>query len=399
MLSFDKGKIVFHAKRCCQCGACLTACVADALQLSHDQYGLGHIHVDHAKCTGCRQCLRVCPAHQLSFLRLDEKIWSTVSLKGLAWHAAGKVRRDASSGGAGRAIAAGCLASGTCDAVYLMTKRPHAPWAAGTIVKGVLDVQAVASSVYRPILFLENLRLDHSITSLAMVGTTCQLLAASKLLKGKVQQFIRIAILCKQQKHLGFTRFIGKRLGVRSSTDAEEKVTYRGAGWPGLMTIAQRSMDYEQAAAIPFGKRLWRVPGCRLCVNPLGYHPDVTLADPWGIDTGSTTGRTMGDRMDGSRPAAGPERARPRVRPRPRCRRHQEIHRLDQSSAQKSSWCHTLWAARAPFAVQLAGWLEKCQTAVLESCLAAVPLPNLLYRGLAHLPDPLGLIPINGTEK
>ncbi len=397
MLSVKSGTISFNKKRCCQCGACLASCEPQAIQSSIDKHGLATLQISLEKCTHCWECVRVCPAHQLPFIHLDKAIWSSVKETGLAWHMEKKSRNAASSGGAARAILAGCLSEGRCEAVYTLMRRQNNPWAKGEIVKGRLDIKQVARSMYLPIPVLENLRFDGKIRSIAIIGTTCQLLAASKLLKGRVEKLIRIAVLCKQQKHLGFTKFIGKRLGITDLAKCSE-VEYRGTGWPGQVSIDKCLLDWEQATAIPFGKRLWRIPGCLVCPNPFGYKADITLADPWGLESRNTAGKTMvvawtdtgKDLLQNT----------PHLHFDPQLRVANIKRSIDWPNLlRKKELVNFYLGKKVPGLVAFAGRLEKLQTTVLEKGLETVRLPDFLYKVIAHLPDPFKLIPISGDRE
>jgi len=355
------------------------------------------VRVNPEKCTQCKECLRVCPAHQLLTLRLGKVLWSGVKEAGLAWHIEGQVRHQSSSGGAARTILAGCLSEGRCDAVYTLTKRDSRPWAAGELIRGQLDINRVASSMYLPILALEHLRFAGTIKTLAIVGTTCQLLAATRLLKGRVDKLIRIAILCKQQKHLGFTRFVGTRLGVGAEASFFQ-VEYRGQGWPGRVKVNNNTLDWEQAAAIPFGKRLWCIPGCHFCPNPLGYKPDLTLADPWGLEPTQTAGKTMA--------IAWTDCGRDLLNSTPylRFEPHLAVENIQRSIGwrnlqRKAALVSYYRGGNVPPLVSLSGRLVSIQTRILEKILERYRLPSLCYKIIARLPDPMRLIPVPTGEQ
>lgn len=54
-------------------------------------------------------------------------------------------------------------------------------------------------------------------------------------------------------------------------------------------------MPWNKAATIPFGRRLWTVPGCDICGDSFGVNngADITLMDPWKIRTPNDTGETL----------------------------------------------------------------------------------------------------------
>lgn len=52
---------VVDAESCMGCGACVSACSQDAIEMN-----AGIAHIDESKCTGCRACIDVCPAEAIS---------------------------------------------------------------------------------------------------------------------------------------------------------------------------------------------------------------------------------------------------------------------------------------------------------------------------------------------
>lgn len=70
---------------------------------------------------------------------------------------------------------------------------------------------------------------------------------------------------------------------------------YRGEGWPGFVRINNNSIKWETAAILPFGRRLWCVPGCDICGDPFGMeiNADISLMDPWVIKEENSLGETL----------------------------------------------------------------------------------------------------------
>lgn len=56
--------IEISADRCTGCGECVAVCPAGALSIE-----AGRAHVDHSLCRGCEACLAVCPAGALTSVR------------------------------------------------------------------------------------------------------------------------------------------------------------------------------------------------------------------------------------------------------------------------------------------------------------------------------------------
>ena len=71
--------------------------------------------------------------------------------------------------------------------------------------------------------------------------------------------------------------------------------SYRGNGWPGMVKINEGKLPWHRAAQIPFGKRLWTVPGCNVCGDSYGIfaEADISLMDPWEIRSSNNLGETL----------------------------------------------------------------------------------------------------------
>lgn len=292
MLLFRDRKLYYEAQRCCQCGTCLAACTKGALVADQQPDGTSLISCNEKSCTGCGQCVAACPAADLPKKLLTEQDWDSCQAVWLGHAIDSTVRHAASSGGVARTLVASALTSEFCDKTYCVVHASAFPWAEGQYLRHGDDIfSRLANSMYLPILVNRNLRRDMPGQVLMVVGTNCQLLAVERFYRNSETRLIKIAILCKQQKTLQFSSFMRKRLQVEETTP----LTYRGDGWPGSVSGAGRGLAWEDAAGLPFGKRLWRIAGCRFCGNPLGVNADLTLADPWRILPESVTasGRTL----------------------------------------------------------------------------------------------------------
>lgn len=292
MLSFRNKELHFDYQRCCHCGTCFAACTENALRTDLYLDGTFQIHCDVKSCTRCGKCVSVCPSNDLPDTFLTEQSWRDCRSFWLGHASDHDVCYSASSGGVARTLVASSLESKFCDQAYCLVKASEHPWAEGKYLsKGDDVLHSLSNSMYFPIPVNRNLKCDLNSGTLLVVGTNCQLLAAEKFYRGTGVSLIKIAILCKQQKTNHFTDFIYRRLKAQKGA----LVKYRGGGWPGVVSVGDNKLPYDDAAALPFGKRIWRIPGCLYCGNPLGSNADLTLADPWGVWVNSKAegGRTL----------------------------------------------------------------------------------------------------------
>ena len=286
MLSMIDNNILFDHQRCCQCGTCVPACPKSALEtLQRDDGTLG-ITCNSTKCVSCGLCVKVCPSVRLPAQLVNEEYIRSVSSIELAWAKDAKTRFRASSGGVARSVVCSLLESKGVDAVYMVIKEDSSRDFAGRYCTTLEQCHAVANSRYHPVqscLGLGEMPVD--VKRLLIVGTPCQLQGAVAFMKAKYPtiELFTIAILCKQQKTLDYSKFMKRWLGVARSV---EPLEYRGKGWPGYCSCGDSKIHWETAAALPFGKELWRVNGCRFCGDLVGMNvADLTLADPWKIIT------------------------------------------------------------------------------------------------------------------
>lgn len=72
-------------------------------------------------------------------------------------------------------------------------------------------------------------------------------------------------------------------------------IRYRGNGWPGIVRVNESELSWNRAAQIPFGRRLWTIPGCNVCGDSFGTNvgADITLMDPWKIRSENDLGETL----------------------------------------------------------------------------------------------------------
>ena len=88
---------------------------------------------------------------------------------------------------------------------------------------------------------------------------------------------------------------MGKVSGSKISSNGGFTAEYRGIGWPGFVRVNGKPIAWERAAGLPFGRRLWTVPGCNNCGDPFGIEvgADICMMDPWKIRPENNLGETL----------------------------------------------------------------------------------------------------------
>jgi coenzyme F420-reducing hydrogenase beta subunit len=286
--------ISFEISKCQQCGTCLFVCPVNAISATRTTIGLNEITINNETCIRCLKCVNVCPA--------NKKVVSDASLNSLnkrdyylVYNQNIEIRKNASSGGVARTLLVEGLKSGIIDGAYTLKQTSTYPFCEGEFYhkNNIPDYQDIPNSVYHSVLVNQNLNRIAKTNRLMVIGTGCQLKGIEHVLKGKFNELIKVCIFCKQQKTFESTRFLAKIMGTKVSMDKHFTFNYRGSGWPGVVKINHSELDWDIAARIPFGRRLWTVPGCNICSNPFGEEVDLTLMDPWKIEKESGLGKTL----------------------------------------------------------------------------------------------------------
>lgn len=389
MVSFSNGKITFDYDCCQQCGACLAVCPVGALSARMRDNGLSDIVVDNETCIKCQRCVRCCPANRTDSF---SSYFDGIKERGyfLGYNSSDEIRREASSGGVCRTLIVESLRSGLVDGVYALGPDDSYPNAKGRFYTAddIPSYGDIPNSVYHSVMQCHELGEVKKCDRLMIVGTSCQLHALEKALKGKYNTLIKVCIFCKQQKTLDSTRFLAKVMGRKIPRDLKFSTRYRGDGWPGIVRVMGAELPWNRAAQLPFGRRLWTVPGCNICGDPFGFNvgADLSLMDPWTIRTpnrlgetlvtvGSAAGRELLDKIPSLTLQS--------------CTYQQVAPALDEPDIRrKQALVPYFRGAECSRRVRLAAVMERFQRWYLRGVANLLPrMPMIFYRCLCKLPD------------
>lgn len=296
MITLKDNKIIADPHYCQQCGACLAVCKQKAITANLDgSTGLLKIEICTDKCTQCNLCHKVCPANKDS--RIDNVEEYCKSKEYYIGHNKDvSIRCKASSGGISRSIIVEGLKSGLFDAVYTLKKSEHYPFAEGCYytAENMPDINDIPNSIYHSVPLNRNMTDIKKCKRLLIVGTSCQLRSLKSYLKNRCEELYTLCIFCKQQKNFKSSRFIAKLAKEKINKFEDIKsFAYRGNGWPGYCEFNGKQVHWGVAALMPFGKKLWTVPGCDICGTPFGDDADITVLDPWIIHKSNETGSNL----------------------------------------------------------------------------------------------------------
>lgn len=392
MISLVKNKIHFDYDKCQQCGACIAVCPVGALSFVRNGVGLADIKVDRDKCVLCGRCDKSCPANKpQDFAGYFAPLQSARYY--LAYNADAEVRRASSSGGVCKTLVIEALKSGFVDGVYTLRALPDYPSAVGEFYTkdNLPGYDTMPDSVYHSVLQCLDIAKLKPCRRLMIVGTACQLRSLETALRGRYEQLVKVCIFCKQQKTLQSTRFLAKVAGRKIKPDQAFSATYRGGGWPGTVTINGGSLPWHRAAQIPFGCRLWTVPGCNICGDPFGRlcKADITLMDPWSIRPHNDLGETL---VIANTPVADELLGLPNIVAEPKTYAD-VLSALDLADVRrKQALVPYFRGQHCSPRVALAGIAERTRRLLLRGLVAGPRMPMLYYRALCKLPDLRNLI-------
>lgn len=296
MIKLEKNSITYNYRFCQQCGACGAVCSKSAISFRDLENGTKEASINQDKCVKCLRCVSVCPSHRV--LHDDAYLENLKDAKyHLAYNQHEEIRRASSSGGVCRTLIIESLKNDLVDGVYSLRKVDTYPSAVGEFYtqENIPDYDDIPNSVYHSIMACAELRKVHRVKRLMLVGTSCQLYALEKALKGKYDELIKVCIFCKQQKTLDSTKWLARAMGVKLPSKQHLSTRYRGDGWPGNLKVMEAQLPWNRAAGLPFGRRLWTVPGCDICGDPFGIElgTDLSLMDPWLIRKPNNLGETL----------------------------------------------------------------------------------------------------------
>lgn len=296
MLKIDNDKVIFDIDRCQQCGVCEAMCPKDAISLRLRTDGTHDVVVDHEKCVLCGRCVRGCPSNVVNnysgyFDAFPDKEYF------LGYNTDEKIRRESSSGGVCKTLIIEALKNRAVDGVYTLERTERYPYARRRFYTAddLPGFATMPNSVYHSVPACAEARSIKNCRRIMIVGTACQLRALTPVASGRCEELIKVCIFCKQQKTLDSTRFLAKVMGTEIGSDLKFSATYRGDGWPGIVKVNDRELKYGRAAQVPFGRRLFTVPGCDICGDSFGTlaGADITLMDPWNIRRDNALGDTL----------------------------------------------------------------------------------------------------------
>lgn len=284
---------------CAGCGACAYACPENRIKLT-DVFddGIRPVIENEKYCGACRDCMKVCPGHELTHRSYDhvpglikelQEGWGPVLEVWEGYASDPEIRFRGSSGGAATALAlyalekegmGGVLHTGADEGKPLKNKTSFS-----TLRKELIER---SGSRYSPASPCDSLgKIESSARPSVFIGKPCDVAALRKAealrpgLEKKVG--VSISIFCAGTPSTMGTVELLKSLGLEAKGAGE--VRYRGLGWPGLFTARLKGeknpsarLSYKDAWGFLQKYRQYR---CYLCPDGTGEFADISCGDPW----------------------------------------------------------------------------------------------------------------------
>lgn len=200
------------------------------------------------------------------------------------------IRFKASSGGVGSALIKYLFEKGDIDYAITFIYNNDLLQYRPLLIDNYQDYQ-ISGSIYHEIDMVKYLKeniLTHTISKqksrIVLFCLPCQCLPIKKLLTKYNINAIIIGLTCSSQQSLDATKYLLKRLHIKSKTI--KYLQYRGNGWPSGIQIKRNDED----SFIPNNNSLWSnifhsrlfIPKkCFKCQDTLNKNCDIILADPW----------------------------------------------------------------------------------------------------------------------
>ena len=286
-------------KLCAGCGACISLCPVNALELKLDnKMGVYFPKLHERKCIECSICYRICPIVSFINERVEKKALRYVDMligsyiNCYVGHAKDyEIRYNASSGGIVTQLLVYALESGIIDgAIVTRMKKDNPLKPEPFIARTKEELMEATGSKYCPVpvnLPLRYILKTERNEKFAVVGLPCQIRAIknaedfNRKLREKI--VFHVGLFCSHVPSFLATEIFLQRLGIRKEDVAELK--YRGEGWPGFMKILLKTgKTYKVAEPL-----YWRFLGldffiprsCLLCNDALNELADISVGDAW----------------------------------------------------------------------------------------------------------------------
>lgn len=286
---------------CCSCGTCAAVCPTEAIRMKVSR-GLFLPEINSQKCNSCQLCIESCPGHSVDFEALNSKIFGQQPqnsslgnyLKCYVGHSTNDaIRYNSASGGIVTQLLISALENNVIDGALVTRMRHDNPLESEAfIARTKEEIISASKSKYCPVAANTSLRqILKEKGRYAVVGLPCHIHGirkAEKIFKVLEERIVlHIGLLCSHMVNFTGTEFILEKKRIKKKH--VKKLSYRGKGWPGAMSI---QLKHDRELDIPlFGKwnAYWPVFSsffftpmrCTMCPDQSAEFADIALGDAW----------------------------------------------------------------------------------------------------------------------
>lgn len=281
---------------CTGCSACTEACFFPdengilPINLIQKENKLSVPRIDMDICVNCKACYRACPTEDKIYNNQDLNYQNYKNLIGESYFGYSlnkELRFEAATAGIITEIGRYLLDTNQVDGVLSSYQDEHTNEIISKIYTNSTELIKTTGSIYRQVTLLNDL--DRKIKEgkhkkLLIIGLPCHIAGIKTLQKAnkylrKNVEFITVSIFCKQTKTEEFSDYMRSILNAKEN----EKVSFRGKGWPGVARVKGRdSLSFTHTKFNLNWPTFTFAPSyCLTCSDPLGVTADITVGDAW----------------------------------------------------------------------------------------------------------------------
>jgi coenzyme F420 hydrogenase subunit beta len=293
-------EFVIKKELCTGCGTCVSLCPTNAIELKINAKKAVYMPtINEDKCTKCGICFNVCAGYDF-----DPKILDTSILEKKQKHILignylncyighsneTDIRYNSASGGLITQILIFALEEGIIDGALVTKMKKDNPLEPEPfIARTKEEIIESSKSIYCPVpanLALQEILNSRDGDKFAVVGLPCHIQGVRKAeqINKKLDEKIvlHLGLFCNHVPNFWATILFLRRLKI--NTKDIVKITYRGEGYPGKMTITMKTGE----RSIPLPK-YWNFVGsmffyptrCLMCSDGICESSDIAFGDAW----------------------------------------------------------------------------------------------------------------------
>lgn len=281
---------------CTGCSACTEACFFPdengilPINLIQKENKLSVPRIDMDICIDCKACYRACPTEDKIYKNQDlnyENYKKIIGESYFGYSLDREHRYEAATAGIITEIATYLLNTRQVDGVLGSYQDNKTNKIISKIYTNSKELRKTTGSIYRQVALLNGL--DEKIKKgkhkkILIIGLPCHIAGLKALKKAnkhlrKNVEFITVSIFCKQTKTEEFSDYIRSIL----KAEKNEKISFRGKGWPGIIKTEEKKYISSTDAKIGLNWPTYTfAPSyCFTCSDPLGVIADITVGDAW----------------------------------------------------------------------------------------------------------------------